>query len=144
MINNIYITAKINYIIKNETNNTLIQLFRYVFVGGFAFIIDFGALIIMTQIFKSHYLVSACVSFILGLIVNYFLSIKWVFLNRIIENQLYEFLLFTLVGLVGLGLNELFMWILTDVLMIFYVFSKLICTTIVCFWNFYARKIILC
>ena len=130
-------------VFKEKTNNTLLQLFRYTFVGGFAFLIDFGALFILTEYFNMHYLVSAGIAFILGLIVNYFLSVTWVFNSRVIENRWLEFLLFSLIGLIGLGLNELFIWILTDILVIYYLLSKVITAFIVYFWNFIARKTML-
>ena len=134
---------KLQYIFVGKTNSTLLQLFRYTFVGGFAFIVDFGTLYILTEYFKVYYLVSAGVAFIFGLIINYFLSVKWVFNTRIMENRWLEFLLFTLIGIIGLGLNELFMWIFTDILVIYYLLSKIITTVIVYFWNFFARKILL-
>jgi len=126
-----------------KTNSTFLQLFRYTFVGGFAFIVDFGTLVVLTEFLKIHYLVSAGIAFIFGLTINYFLSVKWVFNSRVMENRWLEFLLFALIGLVGLGLNELFLWILTDIFLIYYLFSKIITTIIVYFWNFFARKILL-
>ncbi len=33
----------------NKTDNTVVQLFRYTFVGGVAFIFDFGSLDILTK-----------------------------------------------------------------------------------------------
>jgi putative flippase GtrA len=135
--------GKIRYIFIGETNSTLLQLFRYTFVGGAAFIADFGTLYILTEYFKIHYLVSAAISFILGLLINYFLSVKWVFNSRAMKNRTLEFLLFTLIGVIGLGLNELFLWILTDVLLIYYLLSKIFTTIIVYFWNFFARKFLL-
>ncbi len=138
---------QINHLIetlfKGQSNNTLLQLFRYTFVGGFAFLIDFSTLYILTDYLKIYYLFSAGIAFILGLIANYFLSVKWVFNSRKVENRLMEFLLFTLIGLVGLGLNELFLWILTELFLIYYLLSKMITTFVVYFWNFFARKIIL-
>ena len=47
---------------------------------------------------------------------------------------------FSLIGLVGLGLNDLILWILTDGLGLFYIFSNVIATIIVYFWNFGVRK----
>lgn len=143
MTGNKYYLERIQYIFKGKTNSTLLQLFRYTFVGGFAFIVDFGTLYILTEYFNIHYLVSAGIAFIFGLIINYFLSVKWVFNNRTMENRLLEFFLFTLIGIVGLGLNELFLWILTDILLIYYLLSKIITAIIVYLWNFFARKIIL-
>lgn len=140
---NKYLFEKIQYVFKGKTNSTLLQLFRYTFVGGLAFLVDFGTLYILTEYFKIYYLVSAGIAFIFGLTINYFLSVKWVFNSRAMENRMLEFLLFALIGLIGLGLNELFLWILTDILLIYYLLSKIITTIIVYFWNFFARKFLL-
>ncbi|CDG65207.1 putative membrane protein [Methanobacterium sp. MB1] len=87
-----------NYLDKN-TDKTLIQLFRYIFVGGAAFIVDFGSLYILTDIFGMYYLVSAAIAFILGLIANYILSISWVFNRRRMDSRLSEFSVFTTICL---------------------------------------------
>ncbi|MCX6252920.1 MAG: GtrA family protein [Bacteroidia bacterium] len=140
---NSYFQSKIQSLFKEKTDSTLLQLFRYTFVGGFAFLIDFGTLFFLTEFFHINYLVSAGIAFIFGLTINYFLSVKWVFSSRAMENRWWEFLLFTLIGLVGLVLNEFFLWILTDIMLIYYLLSKIITTIIVYFWNFFARKVIL-
>lgn len=82
-------------------------------------------------------------AFILGLITNYFLSIKWVFSIRSIENKKIEFLLFSIIGLIGLGLNELLLWIFTDLILIHYLLSKIITAIFVYLWNFIGRKYLL-
>jgi len=135
--------TKIHSVIKGKTDNTFIQLIRYTFVGGLAFIIDFGTLFILTEYLNIHYLISAGIAFISGLIINYLISTKWVFSKRSYNNRNLEFLLFAFIGVAGLGLNELFMWIFTDLFLIYYLFSKIITTVIVYFWNFLARKFLL-
>ncbi len=95
----------IKSVFKEKTDNTLLQLFRYTFVGGFAFIVDFGTLFILTEYCNIHYLVSGGAGFILGLTINYFLSVKWVFSTRVVESRLMKFWLFSLIGIAGLGLN---------------------------------------
>lgn len=134
---------KVQHFYKGDANSTFIQFFRYTFVGGVAFIVDFGTLALLTEVFKMHYLLSAGIAFILGLTVNYILSISWVFNSRTVDNRLLEFVYFSVIGLIGLGLNELFLWILTDLFAIYYLLSKIITTIIVYFWNFFARKFIL-
>ncbi len=138
-----YYYKKIRSVFRGKTNNTLLQLIRYTFVGGLAFLVDFGTLFLLTEYFDIHYLVSAGIAFLFGLILNYFLSVKWVFNSRAMENRFLEFLLFMFIGLVGLVLNELFIWILTDIILIYYLYSKIITTFLVYFWNFFARKLIL-
>ena len=127
----------------DKTESTLIQLFRYTFVGGLAFIVDFGTLYLLTEFINVHYLISAAAAFILGLLTNYFLSVKWVFSSRTIDSRGIEFLLFAVIGLIGLGLNELFLWVFTDLFSIYYLFSKIITAVFVYLWNFLARKYIL-
>ena len=126
-----------------KTDNTIIQLFRYTFVGGISFVGDFSSLYIFTEIVGFHYLLSAAIAFAIGLTINYILSILWVFKTKSINNRLIEFLIFAVIGIVGLGLNELIIWYSTEKIKIFYLHSKLISTAIVYFWNFFARKYIL-
>ena len=119
------------------------QLFRYTIVGGFAFIIDFGSLVLLTSVFHVYYLYSAAIAFMLGLSTNYSLSITWVFSTRSLSNRYAEFAIFAWTGIIGLGLNEFFMWLFTDIGHQHYVVSKIVSTFLVFSWNFLSRKFIL-
>ncbi|OPY27438.1 MAG: GtrA-like protein [Methanobacterium sp. PtaU1.Bin242] len=130
-------------LLKQQTDRISIQFFRYIFVGGIAFIVDFGSLFIFTDIFGLYYLISAAIAFILGLITNYILSINWVFNRRTLNNRTYEFGLFTIIGIIGLALNEFFIWFLTAEIGFYYLISKIIAAIIILFWNFFARKLTL-
>jgi putative flippase GtrA len=125
---------------KHETESTHIQLFRYMFVGGAAFIVDFGSLFILTQFFGIYYLISAAFAFILGLAANYALSINWVFNKRTLDNRTLEFGVFAFIGVIGLVLNEILLWFFTSELGLYYLISKIIAAVIILFWNFFARK----
>jgi putative flippase GtrA len=131
---------KILSLFKGKSNNLFVQLFRYTFVGGLAFLVDFGLLFLLTHFCGIHYLVSAGISFIAGLAVNYALSKIWVFSVSSFTNRFVEFLVFAIIGVIGLGFNELFMYLFTSVCAIHYLLSKIITTVIVYFWNFFARK----
>ena len=126
-----------------KSSRLVIQFLRYVVVGGIAFLFDFGFLYLFTGIMNIHYLVSAALAFLIGLTVNYLLSIFWVFDKRTMENQMAEFLIFAVIGLVGLGLNEGFMWFFTGLIGLYFMYSKLISTFFVLIWNFSARKLFL-
>ena len=125
---------------KKQIDNTLIQLFRYVWVGGFSFVIDYLSLYVLTEFIKINYLVSAAIAFIFGLSTNYVLSTLWVFSKSRLKNKCSEFLFFSLVGIVGLGINEIIMYICCYFFSIYYMISKLISTVIVFLWNFFGRK----
>lgn len=125
------------------TTNIWIQFIRYGFVGGVAFLADYGSLFFFAAIVGLHYLLSAAIAFVIGLTVNYLLSISYVFSASRKTEIWVEFTVFLIIGVVGLGLNELIMWCGCDMLNLHYMIVKLISTGIVFFWNFLARKFIL-
>lgn len=133
----------IEKIFVHPTSNIWLQLFRYGFVGGVAFVADYGSLYILTEWVGLYYLLSAAIAFLLGLTVNYLISISWVFNKNRHSSVAMELLIFTLIGVVGLLLNEGIMYVATDCLSLHYMFSKLASTVMVFFWNFFARKFIL-
>ena len=48
----------------------------------------------------------------------------------------------TLIGIIGLGITELILFLLTDCGQLYYMLSKVIATAIVLVWNYVARKVI--
>ena len=123
-----------------RSDATLSQLCRYTLVGAIAFAFDFGALFGFTHFLGVHYLLSAGMAFLIGLCVNYALSTQWVFRRRSIRSKSVEFLLFALIGVAGLGLNELLIWFFTEITGFHYLLSKIVSTVFVYLWNFFARK----
>ncbi len=131
----------IRNLFKTPTNNTFIQFFRYVFVGGVAFVADALTLFIL-EFIGIHYLIAAVFAFIAGLVCNFLLSKLLVF-QQSKTNVKIEFLIYGVIGLVGLGITELFMYLLTDVAGFYFMLSKIIVAIVVLIWNFIARKLIL-
>lgn len=125
------------------SQETLFQLIRYGFVGGVAFVADYCSLYAFTEWCGIQYLVSAALAFVIGLTVNYILSNLIVFTTHRLTNRWLEFAVFAIIGVIGLGLNELIMYCATDMLGLHYMISKLISTALVFFWNFFARKLTL-
>jgi putative flippase GtrA len=123
-----------------KSDDGFVQLVRYTAVGGVSFVADFGILFAASGILGVHYLISAPMGFIVGLTVNYALSVHWVFASRQLRSRRLEFAAFFVIGVVGLGLNELIMWVLTDKVYLHYLVSKIGATLVVFIWNFLARK----
>jgi putative flippase GtrA len=130
-------------VLRAKTNNTAVQLLRYAFVGGLAFVVDFGSLFVLTEYARIHYLQSAALAFVLGLTTNYLLSIYWVFQKRTFHNKALEYGIFAVLGLLGLGLNQVLIYSLTELADCHYLLSKAVATAVVFFWNFGSRKLIL-
>lgn len=124
----------------------LAQLARYILVGGFAFVIDFGLFSLCLYCLGWQYLLANLIGLVAGLCLNYALSISWVFRNskrRLEKRKLAEFAVFALVGLMGVGLNELLMLLMVGFFSLQELYSKMMAAVVVLMWNFCARKLIL-
>ncbi len=119
---------------------------RYMVTGGLAFAVDFGLFAVCLYTIEWHYLVANLMGLVAGLIVNYVLSVVWVFVacKRTLEkNRGLEFFLFTLVGIAGIGINQLLMYLMVGQFGWNEMMSKIIAAGLVLVWNFGARKFML-
>ncbi len=122
-------------------NNLFKQIIKFGFVGGVAFIIDYGLMILLTELFNVPFLISAAISFTVSVIFNYIMSVKWVFdVDKEKNSKAKEFIVFIVLSVFGLIINEAIMWLLSS---IDYKITKLIATFVVMIWNFITRKIFL-
>lgn len=124
-------------------NKLIMQLMRFTIVGGSAFLIDYGVMIFLTELFRMDYLISSGISFTVSVIYNYILSVKWVFDVGKSENKRKEFVLFLFMSIIGLGLNQLLMWLLVEKIKIYYMIAKIMVTVVVMVYNFITRKLFL-
>lgn len=125
------------------TEDSFMQFFRYIFVGGASFVADYVLLHIITEV-GVYYLVSGIISFIAGLCVNYALSKLLVFQKKTDgAEKLKEMVVFAVVAVTGLAITEGLMWVFTEKLFWHYMISKAVAAVIVLFWNFFAKKLLL-
>ena len=123
-------------------NKNLKQIIRFCVVGGTAFLIEFGVYWLCTNLLGINYLISNIIGFTVSVIYNYILSILWVFDTKK-QNKLLEMVIFIILSIVGLGLNELILWIAVDFVHIGTMISKVVATAVVMVYNFISRKLIL-
>lgn len=116
------------------------QFIKYFGAALVGYVVDFGTLIILHDLFGVHYLISASAGFLLGLIVVYIISNKYVFGESKLASRKTEFLLFAVIGLVGLGILNGLMFVMTGLFAINYILSKILATVVVYAWNFLARR----
>jgi putative flippase GtrA len=116
------------------------EFIRYAVASAAALALDVGSLWLFVEMFHVPYLVSGAVAFLVGLTVIYILSVYWVFDARVLSSRRAEFMLFALIGVIGLLLNEFMLWLFTERFGLFYMFSKLASVIVVFSWNFGARK----
>lgn len=127
-----------------KTNHSLVGEFaRYFAAGLVALCVDFSLYVALTEIAHWHYLFSGTVAFCAGLTTVYLFSVRWVFRTRRHQRGAREFLLFSLIGIVGLALTTGALYVFTDIFELDYRLSKLVATGIVFVFNFGCRKFFL-
>ena len=136
--------GKVGKLFRDQTGNVWIQLLRYGISGFTATLVDFAVLTLLTEHLGEHLLlVWTAIAFVSGLLVSYLLSVNWVFDIRRLSSRTAEVSVYLLIGVVGLLLTELLMWLFANKLGLFYLLAKLIASVIVFLWNFTAKKFIL-
>ena len=128
---------------RDKASGSLVQAFRYGVASVISLACDFGGLWLLTEKAHIHYLVSAVISYGTGMIVNYALSVLWVFPSRKLKSRALEFGAFVAIGIAGMGINELLLWLLTDVLRLYYLVSRGVSAVVGFAWKFVARKVAL-
>ncbi len=119
------------------------QIMRFGVVGGSAFLIDFAVLWFLTDILGVHYLISNCISFTVSVIFNYTLSVCWVFDVNTNHKKTTELVVFVVLSIIGLGINQLINWLCVEWASIHYLISKIGATAVVMVYNFITRKLFL-
>ena len=71
-----------------------------------------------------HYLVSTVLAFTISMIVNFGLSVLWVFSERMKRALWKELTAFCIIGFVGLGLTAFIVWFCTDIFGLHYQFQS--------------------
>ncbi len=119
------------------------QIMKFGVVGFICFGIDYGLMILLTETGGIGYLISSGISFSVSVIVNYILSLKYVFETSKDNNKVVEFSVFIILSVIGLFINQILMWVCVDWFHIFYMISKIGVTAVVMVYNFVTRKLIL-
>ena len=119
------------------------QLIKFGVVGAIATAIDFGLLIFLTEVFHINYLISATIAFTVAVIFNYLASMRYVFTHKEELSRRKEFIIFVVLSIIGLLINNACMWLGVELFAIDYRITKIVATAIVVMWNFITRKIFL-
>lgn len=119
------------------------QFMKFGVVGAIAFVIDYGLMVLLTELFSINYLISATISFTASVVFNYLASMRYVFRHKEGMSRKREFIIFVVLSIIGLLINNLLMWIGTGLFGISYLITKIFATAVVTVYNFVTRKIFL-
>lgn len=114
---------------------------KYAVVGGIATLSDISTLYLLVTYFDIYYLYGTVIGFFVGSVVNYFISVNWVFASRRFRyNFTLEFGSYILISTSVLGFTVLAMWILTEIFGVYYLYSRILLIFFTYILNFSLRK----
>ena len=119
------------------------QILKFGVVGIVAFLIDYGVLMLLSQLLGMDPVLSAGISFCVSVVFNYVASMRFVFTHRDDMSRQREFAIFIVLSVVGLIINELCMIAGVSVLgdsALAVTATKVFATAVVMVWNFVSRK----
>ncbi len=119
------------------------QIVKFGFVGGTAFVIDAGVLMILSKYVGINYMIANVISFTISVIYNYVMSMKFVFEVNTETSKEKNFVQFIILSIIGLGINEVIMKLCVGLWTLPLLISKMLATAIVMVYNFISRKLLL-
>lgn len=123
-----------------KAHNGFVQLFRYGIVGVLAACVDTGTLLLLAEVAHINYIVAGTVGFVLGTLVNYGISVTWIFQRT--SQPYVEMALFVLIGAAGLVVNDLTLWAGQAWFDMDLFWAKVVAIAVGFLWNFTLRKIL--
>jgi putative flippase GtrA len=109
-------------------------------VGGVAACVDIGLFMLFARYLGLPYQPVAAATFTIATLVNYVLSVRYVFVSGARFGRKSEIVLVYVVSAVGLGLNALMLWGAVELARVSLLVAKLLATGTVFFWNYFARR----
>ena len=116
------------------------QFMKFGVVGVVAFLIDYGLMVALTELAGVEYLLSATISFTASVVFNYLASMRYVFTHKEGLSRRREFVIFVVLSVIGLAINDALMFLGTSFLGISYLITKVFATAVVMVYNFVTRK----
>ena len=116
-----------------------ITFLKFFIAGGFCGLLDLLLIYYFTDILGLWYLYSGILSFIIVSVVSFSLNKNITFKDKN-ENLQRQYLKYVLVILIGMTINNSFLYIFTDLLGVWYVVSRVFSSLIALIWNYTASK----
>ena len=140
---------------EEKKQSRLGEVIRFVLSGGICFLVELGVLILLKGGMGWDTLIATPIAFLISVILNYVLCVIWVFRGSK-DSGTGTKAGFLLTSVIGLGLNELLMYLFRLILgeetviltlggkeIQMYVLNKCLATLLVMIWNYFTKRAIL-
>jgi putative flippase GtrA len=117
-----------------------LEFFRYGLASAAALGVDAGLLAGLVTLFGWNYVPASITSFIAGGVVAYVLCVRFVFPYRRIKTPALELPYFIVLGLIGLGVNSLILYLAVERLSLHFLVGKIAAAGCTFATNFLLRR----
>ena len=131
---------KKNISLNKQQEELMIQIFKFIVVGGIATVIDWIIYFVLYHFIKIELIIANIISFAVSVVYNYWASCKYVFKVNKEKSRARQFVEFIVFAVIGLLINEVIIWGLHNELEWNAMLVKIIATAIVMVFNFVTRK----
>jgi len=120
------------------------EIVLYLFVSVIALGVDVGVFSLAMRIFGASWMIAAAVGFLAGVFLAYFMSVRVVFkARRFRHHQRTEVISFVAIGVMGLLITQLVLWLAIDGMNWNPELSRLGAAGVTFLFNFNVRKFLL-
>lgn len=116
------------------------EFFKFAVVGFIGTVINLAVLYSLTEFFGVYYLLSAFFAFIIAVVNNFVWNKIWTFKENVGYKTIRKFGQFLFVSVIALGVNLSFLYLFTEMLGIYYLFSQIFAIAISLMVNFVGNK----
>ncbi|MCB2354969.1 GtrA family protein [Clostridium estertheticum] len=113
----------------HEQNLQINVIVRYGLVGLLGTTIHFGSLILLVEFANFDPVLGSALGFLLVLVISYILNRTWTFQSK--SRNLRQFLIYSIVSLIGLGLNSTIIFISVHLLKWNYLYGQCLVVLVV-------------
>ena len=117
------------------------KFLKFAAVGLSGLLIDYAFTYLFKEIFKVQKYVSNSIGFTIAASSNYVLNRVWTFESDNPDIAL-EYTEFLIISIIGLGLNNLILWLIVSKFKINFYLAKFFAICVVTVWNFLANLLI--
>jgi putative flippase GtrA len=115
------------------------RIIKFGLVGTFGMFLDFFITWLCKEKLRFNKYIANSLGFSIAVVSNFFLNLRWTF-QAAGTNTASYFIRFAIFSLIGLGLNNLCVFLFTDKLGINFYLSKVMAILCVFIWNFSANN----
>lgn len=114
------------------------KFIKFLGVGGLATAIQYGILILLVETNLALPVVASSIGYLVSSIANYLLNYYFTFSSS--ASHSLAIVKFLVVALIGLLINSLLIYVMTEMISIYYIIAQIVATLAVLIWNFFAHK----